>query len=116
MYMFLQNNRAVSPIGCLYCRKTLSAERYAGINCSSSYALTGYCFTMATTRVHKRNATFVDLADLVEELGNIGLGDTIKKYYNIYYLNTTPRVCCWSELYAISKQAIQNPDCAADIS
>jgi hypothetical protein len=37
---------------------------------------------MATIRVHKRNATFVDLAELVEELGNIGLGEALKKYYN----------------------------------
>jgi hypothetical protein len=37
---------------------------------------------MARIRVHKRNATFVDLADLVEELGNIGLGEALKKYYN----------------------------------
>jgi hypothetical protein len=36
---------------------------------------------MATIRVHKRNSTFVDLADLVEELSNIGLGDALKKYY-----------------------------------
>jgi hypothetical protein len=37
---------------------------------------------MARIRVHKRNATFVDLADLVEELSNIGLGEALKKYYN----------------------------------
>jgi hypothetical protein len=36
---------------------------------------------MATIRVHKRNSTFVDVADLVEELSNIGLGDALKKYY-----------------------------------
>jgi hypothetical protein len=37
---------------------------------------------MAIIRVHKRNTTFVDLADLVEELSNTGLGDTLQKYYN----------------------------------
>ena len=37
---------------------------------------------MATIRVHKRNSTFVDLADLVEQLGDMGLQDTLKKYYN----------------------------------
>ncbi|HEY6756733.1 MAG TPA: hypothetical protein VI037_05030 [Nitrososphaera sp.] len=37
---------------------------------------------MARIRLHKRNTTFVDLADLVEELGNIGLGEALKKYYN----------------------------------
>jgi hypothetical protein len=37
---------------------------------------------MARIRVHKRNATFVDLADSVEELGNIGLGEGLKKNYN----------------------------------
>ena len=37
---------------------------------------------MARIRLHKRNTTFVDLADLVEELGNIGLGEALKKYYS----------------------------------
>ena len=37
---------------------------------------------MANIRVHKRNTTFVDLADLVEEIGNIGLGEVLNKYYN----------------------------------
>ena len=37
---------------------------------------------MATIRVHKRNSTFVDLANLVEELSSIGLDATLKKYYN----------------------------------
>ena len=37
---------------------------------------------MATIKVYKRNATFVDLADLVEELSNIGLTEILKKYYN----------------------------------
>ena len=36
---------------------------------------------MATIRVHKRNSTFVDLSNLVEELSNIGLQDALKKYY-----------------------------------
>lgn len=37
---------------------------------------------MAKIRVHKRNTTFVDLADLVEEISNIGLGETLNKYYS----------------------------------
>jgi len=37
---------------------------------------------MATIKVYKRNATFVDLANLVEELSNIGLTEILKKYYN----------------------------------
>lgn len=37
---------------------------------------------MATIRVHKRNSTFVELANLVEELSNIGLEQALKKYYN----------------------------------
>ena len=37
---------------------------------------------MALIKVHKRNSTFVDLAQLVEELSNIGLNDALKKYYN----------------------------------
>ncbi len=39
-------------------------------------------FTMAKIKVFKRNATFVDLANLVEELSNIGLTAILKKYYN----------------------------------
>jgi hypothetical protein len=37
---------------------------------------------LATIRVYKRNSTFVELPSLVEELSNIGLADTLKKYYN----------------------------------
>src|SRR2546428_8000496 len=36
---------------------------------------------MATVRLYKRNETFVELTNLVEELGNIGLTDALKKYY-----------------------------------
>ena len=36
---------------------------------------------MAKIRVHKRNTVYVDLADLVEEIGNIGLDQTLSKYY-----------------------------------
>ena len=45
---------------------------------------TGYedIFTMAAIKVYKRNATYVDLASLVEELSNIGLTEILKKYYN----------------------------------
>jgi hypothetical protein len=37
---------------------------------------------MATIKVYKRNATYVDLAHLVKELSNIGLTEILKKYYN----------------------------------
>lgn len=37
---------------------------------------------MATIKVYKRNTTFVDVANLVEELSNIGLTEILKKYYN----------------------------------
>ena len=37
---------------------------------------------MAIIRVYKRNSTFVELPSLVEDLSNIGLPDTLKKYYN----------------------------------
>ncbi|MFL6366478.1 MAG: hypothetical protein ACJ719_14900 [Nitrososphaeraceae archaeon] len=37
---------------------------------------------MATIRLYERNSTFVELPFLVEELSNIGLPDTLKKYYN----------------------------------
>ena len=37
---------------------------------------------MTSIKVYKRNATYVDLANLVEELSNIGLTEILKKYYN----------------------------------
>lgn len=37
---------------------------------------------MAQIKVYKRNATFIDLSELVEEISSIGLTDTLKKYYN----------------------------------
>ena len=37
---------------------------------------------MAVIRVYKRNSTFVELPSLVEELSNIGLTETLKKYYD----------------------------------
>jgi hypothetical protein len=37
---------------------------------------------LATIRVYKRNSTFVELPSLVEELSNIGLTETLKKYYD----------------------------------
>ena len=36
---------------------------------------------MAVVRIYKRNEAFVDLSNLVEELSNIGLTDTLAKYY-----------------------------------
>lgn len=37
---------------------------------------------MALIRIYKRNSTFVELTSLVEELSNIGLAETLEKYYN----------------------------------
>jgi hypothetical protein len=37
---------------------------------------------MATIRVYKRNSTFIELSNLVEELSNVGLTETLRKYYN----------------------------------
>jgi hypothetical protein len=37
---------------------------------------------LAVIRVYKRNSTFVELPTLVEELSNIGLTETLKKYYD----------------------------------
>ena len=42
----------------------------------------GQIFSLATIRIYKRNPTFVELPILVEDLSNIGLADTLKKYYN----------------------------------
>jgi hypothetical protein len=37
---------------------------------------------MAILRVYKRNSTFMDLANLVEEISKIGLVDALQKYHN----------------------------------
>jgi hypothetical protein len=37
---------------------------------------------MAKIRVYKRNSTFIELSNLVEELSNIGLTESLRKYYN----------------------------------
>jgi hypothetical protein len=37
---------------------------------------------LAKIRVYKRNSRFVELPTLVEELSDIGLSETLKKYYN----------------------------------
>jgi hypothetical protein len=37
---------------------------------------------LARIKLYKRNSTFVELSNLVEELSNIGLPDTLKKHYN----------------------------------
>ena len=37
---------------------------------------------MATIHLYKRNSEFIDLSNLVEELSNLGLTDTLQKYYN----------------------------------
>jgi hypothetical protein len=39
-------------------------------------------FAMAILRVYKRNVTFMDLANLVEEISRIGLVDALQKYHN----------------------------------
>jgi hypothetical protein len=42
----------------------------------------GYIFIMAILRVYKRNSTFMDLANLVEEISRMGLVDALQKYHN----------------------------------
>jgi len=37
---------------------------------------------MAAIQLYKRNSEFIDLSNLVEELSNLGLTDTLQKYYN----------------------------------
>ena len=37
---------------------------------------------MAVLRVYKRNSTFMDVADLVEEISSLGLVDALQKYHN----------------------------------
>jgi hypothetical protein len=37
---------------------------------------------MAVLRVFKRNSTFMDVTDLVEEISSLGLVDALQKYHN----------------------------------
>ncbi|MFZ0514172.1 MAG: hypothetical protein WAM14_21380 [Candidatus Nitrosopolaris sp.] len=37
---------------------------------------------LAILRVYRRNSTFMDLADLVEEISTLGLVDALQKYHN----------------------------------
>ena len=37
---------------------------------------------MAILRVYKRNSTFIDLSDLVEEISSLGLVEALQKYQN----------------------------------
>ena len=37
---------------------------------------------MSILRVYKRNSTFMDLSDLVEEISRLGLVDALQKYHN----------------------------------
>ena len=37
---------------------------------------------MAILRVYKRNTTFIDVANLVEEISRLGLVDAMQKYHN----------------------------------
>lgn len=36
---------------------------------------------MATIRVYKRNSVYIDLSNLAEELSNLGLTESLSKYY-----------------------------------
>jgi hypothetical protein len=37
---------------------------------------------MAVLRVYKRNSMFMDLAELVDQIGKLGLVDALQKYHN----------------------------------
>ena len=37
---------------------------------------------LAILRIYRRNSTFVDLAELVEEISRLGLVDALQKYHN----------------------------------
>jgi hypothetical protein len=39
-------------------------------------------FVMAILRVYKRNSTFFDVSDLVEEISSLGLVEALQKYHN----------------------------------
>lgn len=38
---------------------------------------------MSAVKIFKRNETFIELSNLVEELSNVGLTETLKKYYKM---------------------------------
>jgi hypothetical protein len=85
---------------------------------------------LATIRLHKRNSTFVELAILVEELSNIGLPDTLKKYYHepveneaksivagptfIQYLNKLfkTQIAACATYYSLSRINMINSSCS----
>ena len=85
---------------------------------------------MATIRLYKRNPTFVELPSLVEELSNIGLPDTLKKYYNepieheaksivagptfIQYLNKLfkTQIAAGATYYSLSRINMINSSCS----
>ena len=48
----------------------------------TKYYTRGEGILMATIHLYKRNSKFIDLSNLVEELSNLGLTDTLQKYYN----------------------------------
>lgn len=41
-----------------------------------------YLSLMAVLRVYKRNSTFMDLAELVDQISKLGLVDALQKYHN----------------------------------
>ena len=48
---------------------------------------------MATLRVYKRNSTFIDQSNLVEEMSRLGLSDSFLKYYNKPFEKEAKGIC-----------------------
>jgi hypothetical protein len=71
LLLLLLRERETNRHGCLYI-----AVRHDKMSRSRDI------FSLATIRLYKRSSTFVELPILVEELSNVGLPDTLKKYYS----------------------------------
>ena len=74
----------------------------------TSYHTRNEGILMATLHVYKRNSKFMDLSDLVEELSNLGLTDTLQKYYNKPLEKQAMSIVAGPKLSAILEQIISN--------
>jgi hypothetical protein len=71
--------------------------------------------SLATIRVYKRNSTFVELPSLVEELSNIGLTETLKKYYNKPFEHEAKNIVAGPSFIRILNKLFMTQIAAGDI-
>ena len=65
-------------------------------------------FIMAILRVYKRNPTFIDVANLVEEISRLGLVDAMQKYHNKPLEREAKSIVAGRNFPTILKQVISN--------